>query len=300
MTAFKGRLNFRQYMPAKPTKYGIKVWMAADASNGYVVNLSVNQGSEGEESTNIHGLGYEVVMNMARPYLNRKHHLFFDNVFSTPRLFDHLELQDTYVCATVRSNRKELPPCVKTNLKQPGEIVCSQRGHLLYTKWHDKRDINFLSSNVSPGEPHRMVKRKVKKKEIEIPKPFVADLYTSKIGGVDQADQLRSYYYTGRQTKKWYRYLWWFLVNVCVCNGHILESIHRGNNKRSQLQFRFVLAKQLIKGFSQRKRPVQGASNASNRRSIEHTSVRIDGRKKTMCALQNCWKKNPERLPKRI
>jgi len=33
MIAFQGRLSFRQYMPAKPTKYGIKVWTAADSSN---------------------------------------------------------------------------------------------------------------------------------------------------------------------------------------------------------------------------------------------------------------------------
>ena len=38
MIAFKERL-FRRYLPAKPTKYGTKVWMAADASNGYVVNF---------------------------------------------------------------------------------------------------------------------------------------------------------------------------------------------------------------------------------------------------------------------
>ena len=36
MVGFRGRLTFRQYMPAKPTKYGIKVWMAADSSNGYI------------------------------------------------------------------------------------------------------------------------------------------------------------------------------------------------------------------------------------------------------------------------
>ena len=41
MIGFKGRLSFHQYMPAKPTKYGIKVWMAADASNGFVVNHEV-------------------------------------------------------------------------------------------------------------------------------------------------------------------------------------------------------------------------------------------------------------------
>ena len=43
MIAFKGRL-FCRYLPAKPTKNGIKVWTAADASNGYVVNFSVYQG----------------------------------------------------------------------------------------------------------------------------------------------------------------------------------------------------------------------------------------------------------------
>ena len=46
--AFKGRLSFRQYMPAKPTKYGIKVWMAANSQNGYVCNYSVYLGQEGQ------------------------------------------------------------------------------------------------------------------------------------------------------------------------------------------------------------------------------------------------------------
>ncbi|KAK3747127.1 hypothetical protein QZH41_004407 [Actinostola sp. cb2023] len=44
MIGFKGRLAFRQYMPAKPTKYGIKVWMAADAKNGFVANFDVYLG----------------------------------------------------------------------------------------------------------------------------------------------------------------------------------------------------------------------------------------------------------------
>ena len=30
MIAFRGRLSFRQYLPLKPTKYGIKVWCRAD------------------------------------------------------------------------------------------------------------------------------------------------------------------------------------------------------------------------------------------------------------------------------
>ncbi len=41
---FKGRLSFIQYMPKKPTKWGIKAWVMADSSNGYVSNLNIYTG----------------------------------------------------------------------------------------------------------------------------------------------------------------------------------------------------------------------------------------------------------------
>ena len=41
---FKRRVFFVQYMPKKPTKWGIKTWTLADASNGYIWNLSVYTG----------------------------------------------------------------------------------------------------------------------------------------------------------------------------------------------------------------------------------------------------------------
>lgn len=57
MIGFRGRLSFRQYMPAKPTKYGIKVWMAANSSNGYVLNFAVYLGKEVDGRWRIYGLG---------------------------------------------------------------------------------------------------------------------------------------------------------------------------------------------------------------------------------------------------
>lgn len=57
MIGFKGRLSFRQYMPAKPTKYGIKVWMAANSSNSYVLNFAVYLGKEVDGRWRIYGLG---------------------------------------------------------------------------------------------------------------------------------------------------------------------------------------------------------------------------------------------------
>ena len=46
MIKFRGRLAFRQYLPAKPVKYGIKVWMRADPTNGYTNDFQVYTGRE--------------------------------------------------------------------------------------------------------------------------------------------------------------------------------------------------------------------------------------------------------------
>ena len=82
-------------------RIGIKVWMAADSKNGYVINYNVYLGSE-EGIQRIHGLGYDVVMKMIQPSMNKNRHVYFDNFFSSPVLLEHLELQQTYAFSTVR------------------------------------------------------------------------------------------------------------------------------------------------------------------------------------------------------
>ena len=44
MVKYKGRLVFRQYLPMKPVKWGIKVWVMAESNTGYVNNLSLHRG----------------------------------------------------------------------------------------------------------------------------------------------------------------------------------------------------------------------------------------------------------------
>ena len=45
---FKGRVSFKTYNPAKPTKYGYKVWMLCDR-NGYVVWFEIYIGKSTED-----------------------------------------------------------------------------------------------------------------------------------------------------------------------------------------------------------------------------------------------------------
>ena len=88
----------------------------------------------------------------------------------------------------------------------------------LLTKWHDKRDVNILSTNINPLTPPVLKQRCKKNGEIvEVEKPYCVEQYNQHMGGVDHSDQLRSYYSTCRSFHKWYKYLFWFILTyLCV------------------------------------------------------------------------------------
>ena len=63
MVKFKGRLSFRQYLPMKPIKWGVKLWTLCESETGYTVNFQVYTGKDQQRGVE-HGLGYRVVMDM--------------------------------------------------------------------------------------------------------------------------------------------------------------------------------------------------------------------------------------------
>ena len=44
MVPYKGRSSLKQYMPNKPVKRGLKVWMRSDSNKGYVSQFQVYVG----------------------------------------------------------------------------------------------------------------------------------------------------------------------------------------------------------------------------------------------------------------
>ena len=58
----KARSGIRQYMKDKPTKWGLKLWVLADSTNGYTVDFNVYIGKDASKDTSEHGLGYDVVV----------------------------------------------------------------------------------------------------------------------------------------------------------------------------------------------------------------------------------------------
>ena len=79
MVLFKGRIGFKQYMPNKPVKRGYKVWMRADATNGYCCNFEIYTGAL-QDSVE-HGLGATVVKRMVHPLGGKGYHVLMPCLF---------------------------------------------------------------------------------------------------------------------------------------------------------------------------------------------------------------------------
>ena len=122
---FKGLPGFKQYMPLKPAKHGIKVWLRADSVSHFVCQFDVYTGrpNRGQE----HGLGERVVKELSRDLANGNYHLYFDNFFSCFKLMkDHLD-DNIYAKATTRTNRKDFPQPLKEAKLNRGKSISMQR-----------------------------------------------------------------------------------------------------------------------------------------------------------------------------
>ena len=82
MIAFRGQLSFRKYIPAKPTKYGVKVWVRTDSHNGYVYEFEVYVGNPHGVAREI-GLVKKVILKLSEKLRGKNNHVYFDNYFNT-------------------------------------------------------------------------------------------------------------------------------------------------------------------------------------------------------------------------
>jgi len=109
---FKGRLLFRQYIPTKRARFGIKFFIISDSSTNFIINMIPYQGKKtqiSEELVKNFGYGGAVVLSLMDPYLNSNRIVFIDNYFSSPKLTKELFEKKTGVVGTVRKNRKGMP-----------------------------------------------------------------------------------------------------------------------------------------------------------------------------------------------
>ena len=178
MIGTKCRLFFIQHLPKKPVKWGIKVWVCADSTNGYVYTFDVYCGANSVDTSK--GVAYAIVFKLLEPCLRKAYTVYMDNYYSSPLLFKDVFAAGTTATGTLRTNRK--------NFKQKfgdvprGTVSFVYKGNLTVVKWSDNRDVHANSTLYS--NEITKVKRQVEGESVEVSCPKIIDDYNTFMGGV--------------------------------------------------------------------------------------------------------------------
>ncbi|XP_023253243.1 piggyBac transposable element-derived protein 4-like [Seriola lalandi dorsalis] len=241
MVTTKAKTGMRQCIKNKPNKYGLKLFVMADFSNGYTSDFSVYTGKYHNSSG--HGLTYDTVIGlMSQKYLGSGYHLYCDNYYTSPKLFMELCSLKVRACGTYRDNRRES----RTKKKDSrGTIRWMRNGPLLFVKWMDSKQVSMCSTihTVYSGE---IAKRHVKGEDGQwriqnIPMPTPVAEYNKYMGGVDLSDQLIQYYSVHHKTVSWYRLLFQHFIDIAATNSYILhKELSRMNQKQPMTHLKFM------------------------------------------------------------
>lgn len=274
---FRGRIHFRQYIPNKRHRYGIKVFKLCVAG-GYTWSFKVYTGKVKQDDTSV---SETVVTELMDGLLNSGRTLFTDNWYTSVSLADKMIKNKTHLVGTLRANRKQNPPeVIKATLKK-GEIVSRQNENkTVVLKWKDKRDVLMLTTK------HDDSLKTFLNKGRECIKPAVVLDYNKGKTFIDLSDQMAAYAPYCRRTVKWYKRLLFHLITATtIVNAlHLFNTL---NGKRINItRFKELIVSGLLNSDADVMRP------STSRDPQRHTLKELEGQKRvTRKRCFTCYKK---------
>ncbi|GFU95966.1 piggyBac transposable element-derived protein 4 [Trichonephila clavipes] len=130
LIAYKGRLSWKQYIPQKRARFGIKLFQLCESESGYIWNslIYTGKGTAFNENYNDYGLSTKSVLTLIHELKVKGYCLSTDNFYTSPELAELLIDSKTVICGTLRPNRKGLPVSFKSSTLKKGEIIAFQKG----------------------------------------------------------------------------------------------------------------------------------------------------------------------------
>lgn len=229
---FRGRTKFTQYIPSKPSKYGIKVFWVCDSTNAYPLKGQIYTGkpSDAERQKNV---GERTVLDLVAKYKNSGRNVTCDNFFTTLQLGETLNSWKMSLVGTVRKNKKFLPSSMQANNKRDVHstnfafnsiaTLCS------YVPKRNKAVV-LLSTMHMTGEIDNSMNNK----------PEIIKYYNKTKGAVDTMDKMLGEYTTKRTTKRWPLAFFFNIIDVAALAGYIIYMDHNQNVKSTDKRRKFL------------------------------------------------------------
>ncbi|CAF1401911.1 unnamed protein product [Adineta ricciae] len=265
---WRGRLMFKQYIPSKRHRFGVKLFILCDCKTRFILDFIIYTGSTTEiKIFPTLGISGSIVMSLMEKYFYVGHVLYMDNWYSSSVLYETLHDMKTGACGTVRPNRVGLPNMSK-KLKA-GEKFSQFTDNLLYLKWYDRREVNMLTTIHNDD---MIITGKINQRTNEpIVKPLCIVEYNSNMGAIDKTDMQISFSECTRKTIKWYKKLFLHILDMALLNGYIIYKQKTGK-RLTFLDYRLEVTREIVQKFGSLKKKGRG------RPSLTSEPLRLTGR----------------------
>lgn len=189
LEGFRGRCSFRQYIPSKPNKYGIKIQALVDSRTFYTLKMEVYVGTQPDGPYKYENDPASLVKRLIAPITKTGRNITMDNWYnSIPLANDLLKNHNTTVVGTLRKNKREIPPCfLEIKKRQLNSTMFGYGTKILLTSYVPKKNKNVLL--ISTMHDQGFIDP-----ESEEKKPEVIMYYNSTKGGVDCVDEMKEEY----------------------------------------------------------------------------------------------------------
>lgn len=222
LVAFRGRCPFRQYMPKKPAKFGIKVYALVSASNFYATKLEVYVGKQPNGPHQISNRTEDLVDRLVEPIVGSHRNITADNFFSSvPMALRLLEEKSITYVGTLRKNKPEIPACFLPDVdREPKSSLFGFQKKCTLVSYvpAKKRAVCAISTmhNTKSIDADTGAERK----------PCIITTYNDTKHGVDILDKMCRQYDVSRNSRRWPLTLFFHIMNVAGVNALV---IHRAN-----------------------------------------------------------------------
>ncbi len=259
MIKYKGRIFFKQYLPIKPTPWGIKEFGLCEATTGFLLKQIIYCG----KTTMTPMAGFSpteaVCLRLTEGLENSGHDIYTDNYYSSPNLFREFENRGMGACGTVKPGRKNMPPELHPNqlkMNRGDEPQFMRSGNMVACTMHDTKRVSFISTIHTNNTDDKKVRSRGSKDGFRsIEKPIMGISYNKYKGGVDILDQKLGTYAFPHKAQKWYHTVYHRSSEVALVNGYIIYSKAMENEDiMDPKRFREKVIDGLLTGYSKKGR----------------------------------------------
>lgn len=291
LESFRGRCRFRQYIPNKPAKYGLKIIALVDSNTYYSYNLEIYAGKQPNGPYHVNNSACSVVERLIRPISGSGRNITCDNWFSSiPLAEDLLNNHNLTMVGILRKNKREIPPIFVQKLKErPNESSI----------FGFKKNMTLVSYKPKANKIVLVISTMHNDDSIDTDcarsKPEMIKFYNSTKGGVDTVDQMKGKYSVSRNSRRWPLTIFFSVLNIAGINSQIIYASNT-NAKIVRREYLKCLSKALIYKYMLERVQIKNIPMHVKVRIREITNAIEEPVQKTSNAPGRCafcnWKKN--------